>query len=107
MSDLDLTKMTSVSMDGPNVNWLFFEMLQKEHAEHFGGAQVIVVGSCGLHTVHNAVKCGFNAWQMEKVLRALHTIFLNVPAKLLCLAILWSSLGGEPSCGGKGTSHLA
>ncbi len=39
--------MVSVSMDGPNVNWRFFEMLQQEHAEHFGDAQLAVVGSCG------------------------------------------------------------
>ncbi len=46
--------MVSVSMDGPNVNWCFFEMLQQKHAEHFGGAQLAVVGSCGLHTLHNS-----------------------------------------------------
>ncbi len=73
--------MVSVSMDGPNVNWRFFEMLQQEHAEHFGGAQLAVVGSCGLHTLHNAVKCGFTDWHMEKFLRDLHTIFHNVPAR--------------------------
>ncbi|XP_028973959.2 uncharacterized protein LOC114830660 isoform X1 [Esox lucius] len=79
--DLDLRKMVSVSMDGPNVNWRFFEMLQQEHAEHFGGVQLAVVGSCGLHTLHNAVKCRFTEWHMEKFLRALHTIFHNVPAR--------------------------
>ncbi len=73
--------MVSVSMDGPNVNWRFFEMLQQEHAEHFGGAQLAVVGSCGLHTLHNAVKYGVTDWYMEKFLRALHTIFHNVPAR--------------------------
>lgn len=73
--------MVSVSMDGPNVNCRFFEMLQQEHAEHFGGAHLAVVGSCGLHTLHNAVKCGLTDWHMEKFLRALHTIFHNVPTR--------------------------
>ncbi|XP_063740389.1 uncharacterized protein LOC134883765 [Eleginops maclovinus] len=81
LRDLDLRRMVSLSMDGPNVNWRFLEMLQTEHAEHFGGAQLVVVGSCGLHTLHNAVKCGFTEWHMEKFLRALHTIFHNVPAR--------------------------
>ena len=65
--------------DGPNVNWRFLEMLQAETV--YGGTQLVVVGSCGLHTLHNAVKCGFTEWHMEKFLRALHTIFPNVPAR--------------------------
>ncbi|XP_016372093.1 uncharacterized protein LOC107711605 [Sinocyclocheilus rhinocerous] len=73
--------MISVSMDGPSVNWKLFEQLQQEHAEAFGGAQLTVVRSCGLHTLHNAIKSGFSVWQMEKVLRALHTIFHNSPAR--------------------------
>lgn len=107
MSDLDLRKMVSVSMDGPNVNWRFFEMLQQEHAESFGGAQLIVVGSCGLHTVHNAVKCGFNDWQVEKVLRALHTIFLNVPARRedFC-KLTQSNTFALPFCGHRWVENL-
>jgi len=71
----------SISMDGPNVNWKFFELLQREHAEQYGGAQLVVVGSCGLHTMHNAFKCGFTMWQLDKLLRAMHTLFHNVPAR--------------------------
>lgn len=41
-----LRNMMSISMDGPNVNWKFFELLQQEHA---------------------AFKCGFSMWQVEKV----------------------------------------
>lgn len=66
---------------GRALNWRFFGMMQQEHAEQFGGAQLAVVGSCGLHTLHNAFKCGFTDWQIEKFLRALHTIFHNVPAR--------------------------
>ncbi|RXN05329.1 hypothetical protein ROHU_033474 [Labeo rohita] len=43
VQDLDLRNMISVSMDGPNVNWKLFEHLQQEHAEAFGGSQLIVV----------------------------------------------------------------
>lgn len=65
-------------MNGPNVNWRFSK---GAHREQFGGTQLIVVGSCGLHTLHNACKHGFSMWQLEKVLRALHMLFHNVPAR--------------------------
>lgn len=45
------------------------------------GVQLVSVGSCGLHTLHNAFKCGFTAWQLDKLLRAMHTLFYNVPAR--------------------------
>ena len=67
MEELNLRNMVSISMDGPNVNWKFFELLQQEHAEQYGGVQLVNVGSCGLHTLHNAFKCGFSIWQLEKV----------------------------------------
>nr|XP_055062823.1 uncharacterized protein LOC129445852 [Misgurnus anguillicaudatus] len=78
---LDMQKLLSVSMDGPNVNWRFLELLQQEQREQFGGTQLIVEGSCGLHTLHNACKHGFLVWQLEKVLRALHILFHNTPAR--------------------------
>ena len=68
-------------MDGPNVNFKLLDLLQKEHAELHGGAQILMVGSCGLHTLHNAMKAGFTAWQIDKLLRALHFLFHNVPAR--------------------------
>lgn len=45
------------------------------------GVQLICIGSCGLHTLHNALKCGFTAWQLDKLLRAMYTLFHNVPAR--------------------------
>ncbi|XP_060934782.1 oocyte zinc finger protein XlCOF7.1-like [Limanda limanda] len=69
------------SMDGPNVNFKLVELLQKEHAELYGGAQLVLVGSCGFHTLHNAVKAGFTMWHLEKLLRAMHFLFHNVPAR--------------------------
>ncbi|KAG5263637.1 hypothetical protein AALO_G00266980 [Alosa alosa] len=67
-------------MDGPNVNFKLLKLLQNEHSELHGDAQLISVGSCGLHTLHNAMKAGFTTWQVDKLLRALHHIFHNVPA---------------------------
>lgn len=88
----------SISMDGPNVNFKFFEMLQEEHGELYGG--MAVVGTCGLHTVHNALKSGFSSWQIEKILRALHTLFLNVPARREdFITVTKSNTFGLPFCG--------
>ncbi|KAJ8356420.1 hypothetical protein SKAU_G00192140 [Synaphobranchus kaupii] len=99
--------MVSVSMDGPSVNWKFFDLLQKEQAEQCGGAQLTVVGSCGLHTLHNAFKSGFSVWHLEKVLRALHTIFHNVPARRADFCTLTkTSVVPLPFCGHRWIENL-
>ncbi|XP_067234025.1 uncharacterized protein [Chanodichthys erythropterus] len=79
--DLNLRNMISLSMDGPSVNWKFVNLLQQEHGVQFGGVQLIIVGSCGLHTLHNAFKSGFEVWQIQKVLKSLHYLFHNAPAR--------------------------
>lgn len=61
VAKLNMRQLVSVSMDGPNVNLKLGDLLQKEHAELYG-AQLVKVGSCGLHTLHNAVKAGFTSW---------------------------------------------
>ncbi|KAL7837213.1 hypothetical protein SRHO_G00269240 [Serrasalmus rhombeus] len=81
VAQLNMRQLLSVGMDGPNVNFKFLDLIQKEHAELHGGAQVIMVGSCGLHILHNAMKAGFIAWQLENLLRAMHFLFHNVPAR--------------------------
>lgn len=73
----------------------------------FGGAQLTVVGSCGLHTLHNAIKSGFSVWQVEKVLRALHTIFHNSPARREDFCTLTkTSVFPLPFCGHRWIENL-
>ncbi|XP_037393253.1 uncharacterized protein LOC108432320 [Pygocentrus nattereri] len=79
--ELNLNNMLSLLMDGPSVNWRFVELLQEEHREQCGGAQLQIIGSCGLHTMHNSFKNGFTVWQVEKVLKALHYLFHYAPAR--------------------------
>ncbi|XP_073714812.1 uncharacterized protein [Misgurnus anguillicaudatus] len=81
VAQLNLRHLLSVSMDGPNVNFKLLKLLQNEHSELHGDAQLISVGSCGLHTLHNAMKAGFTTWQVDKLLRAMHYLFHNVPAR--------------------------
>ncbi|XP_042581610.1 uncharacterized protein LOC109070284 [Cyprinus carpio] len=80
VTKLNMRQLLSISMDGPNVNLKLADLLQTEHAELYG-AHLVNVGSCGLHTLHNALKAGFTMWQMDKLLRALHYLFHNVPAR--------------------------
>ena len=92
--------MLSVSMDGPSVNWKFLDNLNKEHEMQYDGLQLLVVGSCGLHTLHNALKSGFTMWAMEKLLRALHYLFRNVPARREdYVSLTKSSIFPLPFCG--------
>ena len=47
--------MLQMSMDGPAVNWKFFDALMKYRSE-CELPQLINIGSCSLHTVHGALK---------------------------------------------------
>ena len=46
-----------LSMDGPNVNWKVFSLFQQEISKE-NSVELLNVGSCGLHIVHNAFKAG-------------------------------------------------
>ena len=77
---LDAVKQPSraVSMDGPNMNLKFLNLLQQEQA-NVGGRQLLTVGSCGLHTLHSAFKSGMcGKWE---VMKALLMLFHNLPAQ--------------------------
>lgn len=107
MQHLDLRNMISVSWMDPVLTGNFFDLLQKEQAEQCGGAQLTVVGSCGLHTLHNAFKSGFSVWHLEKGLRALHTVFHNVPARREDFCTLTkTSVFPLPFCGHRWVENL-
>ena len=76
--ELNLNNMLSLSVDGLSLNWRIVELLQEEHREQCGGAQLQIIGSCGLHTMHNLFKNGFAVWQVEK---AEHFLFHCAPAR--------------------------
>lgn len=64
-----------VSMDGPNVNWKFHDILNQEIKNDFS---LINIGSCGLHVVHNAFKAG--AVETSS-LSTLYYLFKDSPAR--------------------------
>ena len=57
ISFLPLCRMLQLSMDGLNVNWSVFKMLDEHFSEHDFGT-LINIGSCGLHIVHGAFQTG-------------------------------------------------
>ncbi|KAL7824939.1 hypothetical protein SRHO_G00342960 [Serrasalmus rhombeus] len=107
LHQLDRSRLVSVSMDGPNVNWKLMDLLQHDHAEKYGGAQLVSVGSCGLHTLHNAFRAGFSMWHVDKILKAMHTLFHNVPARREdYVQVTKSILFPKPFCGHRWLENL-
>ena len=74
--------MIQVSMDGPNVNWAFYNLLLKSREEK-ELSSLVAIGSCGLHIMHGAFKAGAEAtgWNVAKRLKALWTLFRDTPAR--------------------------
>ena len=54
---LDPNKLLHVGMDGPNVNWNFYDILVRKREEN-ELAGLMNIGSCGLHVLHGAFKTG-------------------------------------------------
>ena len=81
-SKLGYRNLVQVSMDGPNVNLSLFNKLQQE-MENVYDLKLLNVGTCGLHTLHNAFKQGFDAtgWKVSHFLSSLHTLFDETPAR--------------------------
>lgn len=103
MDQLDRSRLLSVSMDGPNV----LELLQLDHAENYGCAQLVSVGSFGLHTLHSAFKAGFSMWNVDKILRAMHTLFHHVQARREdFVRVTKSSVFPQPFCGHRWLENL-
>lgn len=75
-------EMIQISMDGPAVNWKFYELMQTQIVNDYGKS-LINIGSCGLHILHNAFKAGSVAaqWNVSSVLSSLYYLFKDSPAR--------------------------
>ena len=80
---INLNKLIQVSMDGPTVNWSFYDKLMTEIGVSTSDKHLIDIGSCGLHIVHNAFQTGFEAttWNIKSFLTALYYLFHDTPAR--------------------------
>ncbi|XP_041376341.1 uncharacterized protein LOC121388878 [Gigantopelta aegis] len=79
---LKLGNMIQLSMDGPNINWSFYDKLSAELKSVNTAPSLINIGSCGLHVIHGGFKsaCDSVDWDIAGLLRAMHTLFKDTPA---------------------------
>ena len=78
----DATRMTQVSMDGPNTNFKVLDEYQKKRVE--GDLPYFIdIGTCNLHTVHGAFETGATKsdWDDKKLLKGTHRILRYTPAR--------------------------
>ena len=64
LKGIDLTKLIPVSMDGPSVNWKFYENVEKS-SEEAELRKLVNTGSCSLHVVQGALKTGLILWFLQ------------------------------------------
>ena len=81
-ADLACEKLAQLSMDGPNVNWKVFRLMQKD-VEKQAGKKLLNIGSCGLHVIHNSFRDGCSAaeWDVETFLSSVRWLFKDSPAR--------------------------
>ena len=62
-------------MDGPSVNFKFLQKVQ-DHREASEQPLLVKIGSCGLHTIHGAIKAGVQStdWTLKEVLNSAYHI---------------------------------
>ena len=79
---LNMKNLKQILMDGPNVNWKFFEcFVNKGESEELPG--LINAGSCNLHVLNNAFKTGANAtsWNLNKLMKGCFQILHDSSAR--------------------------
>ncbi len=84
IQDLGTRNLLQISMDGPNVNWKTFDMLNAEINRSHPGKSLLPTGSCSLHIIHNAFRHGCTAteWNLEETLSNLYYFFKDSPARI-------------------------
>ena len=69
-------------MDGPIVNWCFYDEVVK-NSEEMEPHQLINIGSCGLHIIHGLFKSGIEVtdWNIRATTKGAFQILLDSPAR--------------------------
>ena len=78
---LNENNILQIGMDGPNVNWKFYDNIKQE-IESPDSPKLLDLGSCGLHTVQIAFKKAFeDNWNLDTFLKCFHRLFKDSPAR--------------------------
>ena len=82
LTGIDPSKNLQISMDGPNVNIKFLEMIKKER-EEAKLSKLIDIGSCDLHAVHGSFKtaCEKTEWDIKRQLKSCFQVFKDSQAR--------------------------
>ena len=82
LEGIDKNNILQVTFDGPNVNWAFFEKLKKQRTES-ELSDLVDIGSCNLHSIHNAFGVGVNAtdWDIKKLMKGAFYTLHDTPAR--------------------------
>ena len=74
--------MAQISMDGPIINWKFYDSIVEERNQNDACPALIDIGSCSLHVVHGAFRSGVQKtkWGIDGVLKVMHNLFDESPA---------------------------
>ena len=83
-ANLRQQKMIQVSMDGPNVNKIFYKDLISEREVSDPDLPFLIdLGTCGLHVGHGAFRTGFEKteWKIDRLLKSLWYLFNESPAR--------------------------
>lgn len=69
--DLELSNLLQISIDGPNVNLKFLKEMNEQIKES-KGKNLIDIGTCSLHLIHNAFQRGNKAtnWKLNEILKS-------------------------------------
>ena len=82
VGNLNLAKLIQISMDGPNVNWKLYDLMQQDLKVNLN-VSLLNIGSCNLHVVHGAFKDGAKAsgWDLDHFLSSMFWLFNESPAR--------------------------
>ena len=81
-SNLRRSGLLQVSMDGPSVNWSFYDKLGKEIKDECDMG-LMNIGSCGLHVIHGAFQTGARetGWDLGDILSSPYNLFKDTSAR--------------------------
>nr|XP_042895913.1 uncharacterized protein LOC122268951 [Parasteatoda tepidariorum] len=82
VKNVDLKKLLQISMDGPAVNWKFYNNIQEDLLKEHG-VQCNAIGSCGLHILNNAFYKGESEteWLIGSILSSIFYLFKDSPTR--------------------------
>ena len=83
LKPFSIYKIFQISMDGPAVNWKFFNLLKSHLEQNENSPSMLNIGSCGLHVVHGAFQMAHKkvGWQVIQFLRGIYYLFKDSPAR--------------------------